>query len=40
MIIRQCAWCKKFLGIRFSIRQWGTTHGICKKDAEKMRVIK
>jgi len=30
MLLRRCAWCGRPLGIKWC-KQWGITHGICKK---------
>lgn len=30
-MIRKCAWCKKFMGIKRPLLDFSITHGICKK---------
>jgi len=35
LMIRRCGWCRKLLGLKLG--RGGTTHGICKPCAEKLK---
>jgi len=38
MLLRRCAWCGRWLGLRFCWPpRWGITHGICRKCAKRVQ---